>query len=235
MAVLFNVTSESRVQNISTKLLDNWIDIGAVSPELPDNISPFISSFEIQAHFTAGRADRALDLIRRSWGWYLNNPNGTESTLIEGYLFNQSFGYRGDRGYDFLTSYVSHSHGWSSGPTSALTEFVLGISVTSPLGKTWKIAPQFGNLTSVEGGFSTELGTFTASWNQTGVGKYVLEFAMPEGTTGELVLPAGSSVNGSGLKLMADGVSVGMLPELEGGGVGMSDVVGGKSYVIVAS
>jgi hypothetical protein len=193
MSVLFGVVNNSRAENISEKLLENWTPIGAVTPELPDNISPFISGFEIQAHFEIGRADRALDLIRRSWGWYINNPNGTESTVIEGYLQNASFGYRANRGYDFDTSYVSHSHGWSSAPTSALTTYILGISVTSRLGQTWKLAPQFGNLTSAEGAFITSLGTFSASWNLTAGGGFNLEFEMPVGTVGEVVLPQSNS------------------------------------------
>jgi hypothetical protein len=93
MAVLFGVVNTTRAESISTNLLKNWTPIGAVTPELPGNISPFISSFEIQAHFTIGQTGRALDLIRRSWGWYLNNPLGSQSTVIEGYLQNGTFGY----------------------------------------------------------------------------------------------------------------------------------------------
>ncbi len=108
--------------------------------------------------------------------------------MIEGYLINGTFGYRSTRGYDYDTSYVSHSHGWSSGPTSALTEFVLGLSVTSPAGATWKLAPQFGDLTTVEGGFVTSLGKYQASWATNG-GRYTLSYSVPEGTTGVLELP----------------------------------------------
>ncbi|TAQ89348.1 hypothetical protein B7494_g2346 [Chlorociboria aeruginascens] len=179
MSILFGVVdSPARASNVSTKLLENWTPIGAVAPELPDNISPFISSFEIQAHFTLGETARALDLIRRSWGWYLNNANGTESTVIEGYLQNGSFSYRSSRGYDYDASYVSHSHGWSSGPTSALTEYVIGLSITSPVGQTWKLAPQFGDLTSAEGGFVTSLGKFQAGWKFKAKG-YTLEYRIP--------------------------------------------------------
>jgi hypothetical protein len=189
MAVLFDVVDASaKSQSISNSLTKNWGPIGAVSPELPGNISPFISSFEIAAHFSIGRTDRALDLIRRSWGWYINNPNGTESTVIEGYLQNATFGYRSSRGYDYDSSYVSHSHGWSSGPTASLTTYVLGLSVLSPAGATWKLAPQFGDLTSVEGGFTTSLGKYQASWKLVG-GGYKLEYSVPEGTAGQLVLP----------------------------------------------
>jgi hypothetical protein len=160
MSLLFGVVpnTSTQAQSISERLTDNWTPIGAESPELINNISPFISGFEIQGHLTIGQTNRALDLIRRSWGWYLNNPNGTESTVIEGYLTNGSFGYRNYRGYYYDSSYVSHSHGWSSGPTSALTNYVLGLEVTGPAGSEWKFAPQFGDLTSVQGGFVTSLG-----------------------------------------------------------------------------
>ncbi|OQE30470.1 hypothetical protein PENFLA_c003G06452 [Penicillium flavigenum] len=188
MAIMFGVVNEERTASISEKLLKNWTPIGAVAPELPENIASFISSFEIQSHFIAREPARALDLIRRSWGWYINNPNGTESTVIEGYLQNGTFGYRMDRGYGYDPSYVSHAHGWSSNPVSALTEYVVGLSVVSPLGLTWKIAPQFGDLEFAEAGFVTSLGKFQASWILNSSG-YVLTFSVPKGTDGNVTLP----------------------------------------------
>lgn len=189
MAILFNVVdSSAKAQSISKSLLKNWTPIGAVTPELPGNISPFISGFEIAAHFSIGQTERALDLIRRCWGWYANNPNGTQSTVIEGYLQNGTFGYRSSRGYSYDASYVSHSHGWSAGPTASLTNYVLGLSVVSPAGATWKLAPQFGDLKNVEGGFVTSLGKYHASWKIVGRG-YTLQYTVPEGTTGEVILP----------------------------------------------
>ncbi|RAL09929.1 Six-hairpin glycosidase [Aspergillus homomorphus CBS 101889] len=192
MALLFGVVDSERAASISEKLTNNWTPIGAVAPELPENISPFISSFEIQGHFTVGQPARALELIRRSWGWYYNNPNGTRSTVIEGYLQNGTFGYRSSRGYYYDTAYVSHAHGWSAGPTSALTNYIVGLTVTSPLGATWKLAPQFGDLKSAQAGFTTALGKFKAAWTKKS-DKYTLEFTVPKGTTGNLTLPYISS------------------------------------------
>lgn len=206
MSILFGVADANRVSKISQRLTENWTPIGAVAPELPENISPFISSFEIQAHFVAGQPDRALDLIRRSWGWYINNPNGTESTVIEGYLQNATFEYRSSRGYYYDASYISHSHGWSSGPTSALTNYVLGLSVTGRLGSSWQIAPQFGDLTSVQGGFTTSMGKYQAAWNRAADGSYKLSFDVPKDTQGVVILPAPGSkkksatLNGKALK-----------------------------------
>ncbi|EEA27532.1 hypothetical protein TMatcc_004166 [Talaromyces marneffei ATCC 18224] len=207
MAILFGLVDQDRVQGISQRLTENWTPIGAVAPELPENISPFISSFEIQAHFEAGQSDRALDLIRRSWGWYINNPNGTESTVIEGYLRNATFGYRSSRGYDYDASYISHAHGWSAGPTSALINYVLGLSLTGRAGSTWRLAPQFGDLTSVEGGFTSSLGRFQAAWSResTKSSSYELSFKVPTGTQGTVVIPP---VNGKGSKVTLNGKSV---------------------------
>ncbi|PSS03405.1 Six-hairpin glycosidase-like protein [Coniella lustricola] len=197
MSVLFGLVGadSSTAQSISSRLTENWTPIGPDSPELPGNVSPFISSFELQAHLTIGQTERALELIRTSWGWYLNNPNGSQSTVIEGYLTNGTFGYRWSRGYDNDFSYVSHAHGWSSGPTSALTEYVLGLSITGRVGSTWSFAPQFGDLSFAEGGYVTSLGKFSASWvksNSTtgqGGGKYSATVSTPAGTVGSLTLP----------------------------------------------
>ncbi|KAG9697057.1 Six-hairpin glycosidase, partial [Aureobasidium melanogenum] len=192
MAIYFGVVPalSSSAQSISSRLTDNWTPIGAEAPELPNNISPFISSFEIQAHLVAGQSQRALDLIRRSWGWYLHHPNGTGSTVIEGYLTNGSFAYRNSRGYSYDASYVSHSHGWSAGPTSALTNYIVGLSVTGRVGSTWTLKPQFADLEYAQAGFVTSLGEFSAGWNVTDGGRtYSLWWKVPEGTAGNITLP----------------------------------------------
>jgi hypothetical protein len=231
MSILFGVVSNStRAESISANLLANWTPIGAVAPELPENISPFISSFEIQAHFTIGQTGRALELIRRSWGWYINNPNGTESTVIEGYLQNGTFGYRSSRGYDYDASYISHSHGWSSGPTSALTEYVLGLSVTSPAGLNWKLAPQFGDLKTVEGGFTTSLGKFQASWAVEDEG-YKVSYNVPKGTKGEVTLPCLQEGKFPSISVNGKEVPHGTNPKIMGNGI-VLDLEGGE-YVFV--
>ncbi|KAI1764954.1 glycoside hydrolase family 78 protein [Hypoxylon sp. FL1150] len=208
LAVLFGVVNATsdQAQDISTSLTKNWTPIGAESPELPGEVSPFISSFEIQAHLLVGQTQRALDLIRTSWGWYLNNENGTQSTMVEGYLTDGSFGYRHDAGYAEDYSYTSHSHGWATGPVTALTEYVLGLSITSQAGSTWQLAPHFGDLQHVEGGFTTSLGKYSAAWTLDNDGGYVLEYSAPEDTSGVLILPE-SNRSGSN-EIMVDGQSV---------------------------
>lgn len=231
MAILFNVVDEERAQSISERLTENWTPIGAVAPELPENIVSFISSFEIQSHFVVQKPERALDLIRRSWGWYINNPNGTESTVIEGYLANGTFGYRSSRGYNYDTSYVSHAHGWSSGPTSALTEYIVGLSVISPLGSTWKIAPQFGDLEHAEAGFVTSLGKFQASWTKGSPG-YKLSFVVPGDTNGILSLPYVTARKKPTIRINGAKVTKGVV---YANGTATLGVDGGGSYKVVVS
>lgn len=48
MAILYNLTtSTEQAAQVSEGLEKNWVEIGAVAPELPDNVSPFISGLEV--------------------------------------------------------------------------------------------------------------------------------------------------------------------------------------------
>ncbi|KAK0184792.1 Six-hairpin glycosidase [Armillaria mellea] len=156
-AVLYNLTlSDDQEVAISEGLEKNWNDLGPVVPELPDTISPFISRFELQAHFEAGQDNRALVLLCREWGYMLYTNLSVQSTLLKGFTANGSLGYQASRGYNYDPSYTSHAHGWSSGPTSALTFYILGLTVMSPRGATWSVSPHVnGGLPGAEGGFET--------------------------------------------------------------------------------
>lgn len=189
MALAFGAAKDSSIQSISDALTKNWITIGSVSPELPNNLIGYGQSFEVKGHFAAHQPNRALDLIRRAWGWYLNNPEGTASTCIEGYLSDGSFGYRASYGYGGDYSYTSHAHGWSTGPTEALTASIVGLRLTGPGGHTWVVEPQFGDLTHAEAGFTTPLGKFSAKWTLID-GGYVIVWSGPPGTAPTLRLPS---------------------------------------------
>jgi len=204
MALVFNVANSSYVAPISKQLTSNWICIGAVAPELPNNLVGFVQSFEIKAHLAARQPSRALDLIRRAWGWYLNNSAGTASTCIEGYLADGTFGYRATTGYANDYSYTSHAHGWGTGPTDALTSYVVGLTLVQPAGSQWLLSPQFGDLTFAEGGFTTSLGQFQASWTLEN-GGYSLDWSTPEGTTGTVVLSVPPNTAGQAPKVVLDG------------------------------
>ncbi|CAK5271688.1 unnamed protein product [Mycena citricolor] len=205
-AILFNITdSPEKPAQISAGLEKNWNELGAVAPELPNTISPFIGGFELQAHFVAGNATRALDLLHREWGFILYTNLSVQSTMLEGFTAVGGLDYRAIVGYNQDPAYTSHSHGWSSGPTSALTIYVLGLSVTKVQGSEWSFAPSLAGLPAAEGGFETPLGWFGAKWTWNGK-KFSAQLDVPAGTTGLVVLPsevAGGSVQVDGKRAPA--------------------------------
>ncbi|KAG6877286.1 hypothetical protein C0993_008843 [Termitomyces sp. T159_Od127] len=226
-AVLFNLTtSPAQAARVSAGLSGNWNELGAVAPELPGTISPFISGFELQAHFEAGNDTRALDLLRRTWGYMLTTPLSVQSTLLEGFTANGSLSYRATDGYNHDAAYTSHAHGWSSGPTSALTFYVLGLRVTAVQGQRWAVAPHLlPGVPRAEGGFETPLGWFGVAWavlGGGGGGGLEVELVTPEETTGVFRVPSG--VQGT---MEVGGVEMGVV------GPGQEVQLQGGSCVIV--
>jgi hypothetical protein len=155
LAVWYGVAPADRAQRISAALTTNWNSYGATTPENSGQISTFPGSMEVQAHLAAGDTAQALGLIRREWGYMLNSPLGTGSTFWEGYLAGGQFGYGG--------AYMSNAHGWATGPTSALTFYVLGIRPATVNGG-YDIAPQTGDLTSTQGSLTTPYGDIKVAW-----------------------------------------------------------------------
>ncbi|KAJ4359460.1 uncharacterized protein N0V89_000013 [Didymosphaeria variabile] len=157
LALLYNLTqSSAQATALSKALTTFWTPIGPVTPELPDTISPFISSVELLAHFAANEPGRALDLTKRLWKYLLDSPLMTGSTLAEGISANGSLYYRGNAGYKHDAAYTSLSHGWSTGPTQALSFRVAGLEIVG--WKRWVFRPQSGGVESVRSGFESPLG-----------------------------------------------------------------------------
>ncbi|KNG85795.1 putative alpha-L-rhamnosidase A [Aspergillus nomiae NRRL 13137] len=63
------------------------------------------------------------------------------------------------------------------------------LSAFSPAGATWRFAPQPGDLTSVDAGYTTALGLFSTTFKRSENGDYQgLTFTTPQGTTGDVDL-----------------------------------------------
>ncbi len=154
-AVWFGLAPTDRAARVSAALTTDWNAYGATTPEKNSEIATFPGSMELQAHLAAGDTEQALDLMRREWGYMLDSPLGTGSTFWEGYLADGQFGYGG--------AYMSAAHGWATGPTSALTFHVLGISPTTVTGR-YAIRPQTGDLAFAQGSLKTPLGDVKVSW-----------------------------------------------------------------------
>lgn len=134
------------------------------------DFSTFYGYYMLQAKAKAGDYQGAINNIRSYWGAMLdlgattfwedfdlswkNNAAPVDELVPEGKT-------------DVHASYGAHSykklrhslaHGWASGPTSWLTEHVLGVKVLEPGCKLIKIEPHLGDLKFVEGTFPTPFG-----------------------------------------------------------------------------
>ncbi|KAK3676338.1 hypothetical protein LTR78_003612 [Recurvomyces mirabilis] len=187
-AVLSGVANASRAATISTNLHARWGPYGAPAPEAGTTVSPFISGFELQAHFLAGRPEYAIALMEYMWGdFMLDDPRMTNSTFNEGYDVSGALHYPA---YED-DARISHAHGWSTGPLLALTNYAAGLHVINST--TWLVQPQPGNLTSIDAGFTTAIGTFGAKFSS-GNGSVQYSFQTPSGTSGTVKM---SGVSGS--------------------------------------
>lgn len=159
LAVWFGIPqTASASTKISGNLRNRWNNFGALTPEMPEAIATFPGSMEVMAHFAAGDDESALNLIRLEWGYMLSNPLGTRSTFWEGYLQNGSFGFGG--------SYISLAHGWATGPTGALSEYVAGIGPELSSPAQFHFIPHTGDLSTVSATVPLPDGTVNVSWKR---------------------------------------------------------------------
>src|SRR5262249_8130457 len=85
-------------------------------------VYPFIGYYEVEARYAAGLDDSALELIRREWGYMVEN--GPHEGMWE------NIGPHGGGPTDRMGQ--SWEHGWSSGAAPALSNEVLGLEPGSP-------------------------------------------------------------------------------------------------------
>ena len=134
-----------------------------------ERIYPFISYFDVLARFAVGDEAGALDLIRREWGFMLQNGPGTMWESIDAFT---------GKPVDVLPSW---DHGWSSGAAPALTTQVLGVRPTSPGFATFVVTPHPGDLQWAKGDVPTPHGTIHVSWKLS-AGSPVVTVSAPHGT-----------------------------------------------------
>ncbi|MBA3822876.1 MAG: alpha-L-rhamnosidase [Ktedonobacterales bacterium] len=176
LAVWFGAAdSTTKATAIAAHLRGNWNGYGAQTPEWNNNISPFPGSMELQAHFAANDDVGGIDLMKLEWGYMLNASTGTNSTFWEGYNNNGTFAYSGN--------YMSAAHGWSTGPTSALSMYVLGIAPDTAAGAAYHVIPHPANLTHVEGDLTVAAGKSVS-------------VSYDHGTLGDFTLHVDASTNG---------------------------------------
>lgn len=135
-----------------------------------ENFSTFYGYYMLKAKAKAGDYQGAINNIREYWGAMLNLGATTfwedfnlqwlpNASRIDELVPEGKKDIHGDYGaYCYVGFRHSLCHGWASGPTPWLTEYVLGIQVVSPGAKVIKVDPHLGDLTFAEGTFPTPYG-----------------------------------------------------------------------------
>jgi hypothetical protein len=75
----------------------------------------------------------------------------------------------------------SFCHGWASGPTAWLSEYVLGVKVLEPGCTKIAIEPQLGNLSWVEGTYPTPNGIIEVRHEKQANGEIKSDIVVPDG------------------------------------------------------
>jgi alpha-L-rhamnosidase len=157
------------------------------------NVSTFYGYYMLQAKAKAGDYDGALACIREYWGGMLDMGATTfwedfdmewlkNAAPIDALVPKGKKDIHADYGaYCYKQLRHSLCHGWASGPTSWLTEHVLGVQVVEAGCKKIRITPHLGDLTMVEGTFPTPFGVVSIKHQKLPNGKIKSDIKAPKG------------------------------------------------------
>jgi alpha-L-rhamnosidase len=157
------------------------------------DFSTFYGYYMLQAKALAGNYEGAIENIRTYWGgmldmgastfWedfdtgWMQNAARIDALVPEGKTdIHASYG-----AFSYKKLRHSLSHGWASGPTSWLTEHVLGVKVLEPGCKVIRIEPHLGSLAFVEGTFPTPKGIVSIKHTRLDNGKIKTKVKAPRG------------------------------------------------------
>lgn len=147
-------------------------------------VSPFMNGFAVDAAYLANRPGLAMDQILATWGHMANTANGSTTWQVMGVPDGTLGGTNG------LGS-SSAAHGWSSGATDALSQYVLGIKPETAGYQTWEVKPYpegSDQLTWAQGTVPTPHGDIASRW-QLGDNAFRLTVDAPSGTSGDVAVP----------------------------------------------
>lgn len=159
------------------------------------NYSTFFGYYMLLAKAKAGDYNGAINDIRTYWGamlglgattfWedfnmdWLDNASRIDELVPPG-----KKDIHGDYGaYCYKGFRHSLCHGWSSGPTAWLTEYVLGVKVMAPGCKVIKLEPHLGDVSYVEGTYPTPYGVVKIKHVKLANGRVQTTFTAPKGVT----------------------------------------------------
>jgi hypothetical protein len=157
-------------------------------------MSTFYGYYILEAMAKADNHQGALNVIRDYWGGMLELGATTfwedfdildikNSGRIDELNDSKQADIHGDFGeYCYVGYRHSLCHGWASGPTSWLSQHVLGVNVRNG-GEAVEINPHLGDLQWVKGSFPTKYGVLKISHHKYDDGSIHSEIDAPEGLT----------------------------------------------------
>lgn len=155
-------------------------------------MSTFYGYYILEAMAKAKDYNGGLRVIRDYWGGMLDLGattfwedfdvlDVTNSGRIDELIPTTNFDIHGDFGeYCYVGYRHSLCHGWASGPTSWLSQHILGIHVMNG-GENVKIKPNLGDLEWVKGSFPTKYGVLKVSHKKNSDGTVKTEIDAPDG------------------------------------------------------
>ncbi len=135
-----------------------------------EGLSAFLGYYTLICLAKSGNMKEALDIVKEYWGamlklgattfWEEFDLDWTKNAArIDEIVPEGMNDIHGDFG-KFCYKQFRHSlcHGWASGPTAFLSEYVLGVKICEPGCRKIKIEPQLGDLDWVKGSYPTPYG-----------------------------------------------------------------------------
>ncbi len=159
-----------------------------------ENMSTFYGYYILEAMAKADDYTGAIDVIREYWGGMLDLGATTfwedfniKEAKISGRIDELPVKGKCDIHADFgAFCYVglrhSLAHGWASGPTAWLSQYVLGVNVSNA-GDTVTIDPHLGDLDYVKGSFPTKYGILKITHQKNKKGRIETTLDIPDGLT----------------------------------------------------
>ncbi|NOR74341.1 MAG: family 78 glycoside hydrolase catalytic domain [Draconibacterium sp.] len=157
------------------------------------DISTFYGYYVLNAMAKAGNYKDAMSFISEYWGamldlgatsfwedfnmdWTKNAGRIDELQKADKVDIHKEYG-------DYCYKGLRHSfcHGWASGPTAWLSQYVLGVEILEPGCKAVKITPHLGDLQWVEGSYPTPMGLITVKHEKLKNGEIKSDITVPKG------------------------------------------------------
>lgn len=160
-----------------------------------NDFSTFYGYYMLQCLAKTSHYEEALDIISDYWGGMLDLGATTfwedlkysdlqKASRIDEIVPSGSYDIHADGGaYCYKGLRHSLCHGWASGPTSWLSQHVLGITPVEPGCKVVKIKPHLGHLKWVKGTFPTPYGLIEVEHKKQENGSIDSTVKVPAGVT----------------------------------------------------